>query len=417
MEIYLLFILAIGLGGLTGFYTASYIKKKELSLKDQELAIEKRALEERGKNIEQLESRFKAVSSDVMRLHSKDFLEEFTKARNLHNTDVTTKEKSFEKIATDLNKTMDNVSKKIEEFEKVRVEQTGALGISIKNILDTGTKMQEATLSLKAVLSSASAVRGRWGEAVLKNLLEQSGLTEGIDFTLQETITGDNSTALRPDVIVNLPGGLKLAIDSKAALEEFFKAVAEKDDNKKQEHIEKFSQNLRTHIKDLSSKEYQKHLDTRIPYVVMFIPGEAAVRAVFEQDIELYREAQEKRVMLASPATIMPLILLISHAWKQQKTVENATRLAKEINDLGGRLKTFLGHVAGIGSSLSSATKKFNDASSSWDTRVYPKIEQINTLGGSMQIDDQIPKIETEPREPTKLLNTINEETKQQQHG
>jgi len=414
--IYLIFIIAIGGGGGIGFYIAWFIKNKELSfkekeltIKDQELAIEKRALEERGKDIEQLETRFKSVASDVMRLHSKDFLEEFEKARKVHNADLDVKEKGFERIVEGLNKSMEAVDKKMVDFEKQRIEQAGALGASIKNVLDTGARMQEAALSLKTVLSSASAVRGRWGEAVLKNLLEQSGLTEGIDFQIQETIAGDDA-ALRPDVIINLPGGLQMAIDSKAGLEEFFKAVEEKDTEKKEEHIAKFAQNLRGHIRDLSSKEYQKHLDVRIPYVIMFIPGEAAVRAVFEQDLDLYREAQEKRVMLASPATIMPLILLIAHAWKQQKTVENASKLAKEITDLGGRLKTFLGHVVGIGSSLSSATKKFNDAASSWDTRVFPKIEQINTLGGNMQVEAEIAQIETEPRIPGKLQLPSKEE-------
>jgi len=114
--------------------------------------------------------------------------------------------------------------------------------------------------------------------------------------------------------------------------------------------------------------------------------------------------------MLASPATIMPLVLLIAHAWKQQKTVENASKLAKEITDLGGRLKTFLGHVVGIGSSLSNATKKFNDAASSWDTRVFPKIEQINTLGGNMQVEGEMAQVEIEPRAPGKLLPPSKEE-------
>ena len=142
-----------------------------------------------------------------------------------------------------------------------------------------------------------------------------------------------------------------------------------------------------------------------MPYVIMFIPSEAAVRAVFEYDLELYREAQEKKVMLASPATIMPLVLLISHAWKQHKTSENASKLAKEITDLGARLNTFLGHVAGIGSSLSSATKKFNEAVSSWDSRVHPKIDHINTLGGNMLLDDKLGQVDIEPRGPNKLLN------------
>ncbi|MFZ2303370.1 MAG: DNA recombination protein RmuC [Minisyncoccia bacterium] len=401
--IYLLFILAIGIGGIAGFFTATFIKNKELSIKDQELAIEKRALEERGRDIDHLESRFKAVASDVMREHSKDFLGEFEKTRKTHNSDIEVKEKNFERIAEGINRSMEAVDKNIIQFEKQRIEQSGALGESIKNVLDTGAKMQEAALSLKNVLSSSGTVRGRWGEAVLKNLLEQSGLTEGIDFTVQETIIGDEAS-LRPDVIVSLPGNLKLVIDSKAVLEEFFKAVEEKNTEKKTLNLTKFAQDIKNRIKDLSSKEYQKYLDTRIPYVVMFIPSEAAVRAAFEHDTNLYNEAQEKRVMLASPATIMPLILLIAHAWKQQKTVENASKLASEINELSSRLKAFLGHVVGIGASLSSATKKFNEAANSWDSRVYTKIEQINILGGNMQISNEIQKIETEPRNPAKLI-------------
>jgi DNA recombination protein RmuC len=257
--LYFLFICAIGLGGVSGFCVAWFLRSKELAIKEMELAIEKRALEERSKDVEQLEARFKAVASDVMRLHSKDFLEEFEKARKLQNADIETKEKGFAKIVEGLSKSLEIVDKNLVEFEKQRVQQAGALGESIKNVLDTGAKMQEAALSLKTVLSSASAVRGRWGEAVLKNLLEQSGLTEGIDFQIQETITGEDAS-LRPDVIINLPGSMQLAIDSKAGLEEFFKAVEENDTEKKKAHIARFAQNLRGHIKDLSSRSIKNIL-------------------------------------------------------------------------------------------------------------------------------------------------------------
>jgi len=400
--IYLAFILAICLGGITGFYIAAFLKNKEIGIKNQELALEKRSLEERKKDIDQLESRFKVVANDVLRDQSKDFLGEFEKARKVHSTDLNNNEKNFKEIVGGLNTSMETIDKKMVEFEKTRAAQAGALGESIKNVLEAGAKIQETTLSLKNVLSSASAVRGRWGEMLLKTILEQSDLTEGINFETQETIVGENSN-LRPDVIITLPDGLRLAIDSKAGLEEFFKAVEEKDFEKRKEHIVKLAQNIRGHIKDLSSKEYQKHLDKRIPYVVMFIPSEAAIRAVVEEDMGIYGEAQEKRVMLASPATIMPLLSLIAHAWKQQKTVENASKLADEISDLGGRITTFLGHVAGIGSSLSGATKKFNDAFNSWESRVHPKIEQINTLGGNMQIVTSIEQIDIEPHKPQKL--------------
>ncbi len=417
---YFWFIVALAIGGGAGYFIAAskgkqalvekdaaiQAKDVELRAKDQEIAVEKRALEERSKDVGQLEARFKAIAGDVMREHSKDFLSEFERVQKSHTQAIESKEKGFEKIAEGVNKSIETVEKKITALEKERGEQFGALGESIKNVLDAGVKMQESATSLKTVLSSASAVRGRWGETVLKNLLEESGLTDGIDFHVQETLTNDEAERLRPDVVVNLPGGLQLAIDSKAGLEEFFKAVEEKDEEKKQEHLSKFAQNLRGHIKALSSKEYQKHLDERVPYVVMFVPGEAAIRAVFEHDTNLYREAQAKKVMLASPATIMPLILLIAHAWRQQKSVENASKLAEEVVDLGVRLKAFIGHFVGIGSSLSKATEKFNQAAGSWDTRVMPKIGVIDNLGGRLQIEaETVQPIEVEPRLPSKITS------------
>src|ERR1035437_1096704 len=141
--IYILFIFAIGMGATVGFYAALFIKNKELGIKDQELAIEKRALEERSKNLDQIESRFKAIASDVIREHSKDFLNEFERARKVHNVDIDTKEKSFEKIVEGLSKSMKSVDEKNVEFEKSRAEQAGALGESIKKVLDTGAKIQE----------------------------------------------------------------------------------------------------------------------------------------------------------------------------------------------------------------------------------------------------------------------------------
>jgi DNA anti-recombination protein RmuC len=167
--LYLLFVLTLLGGGAAGFFIAWFVKNKEIDIKDQELAIEKRALEEREKGGEQLEVRFKAVASDVMRVYSKDFLEEFERARKYHNADLKTEKEGIARIVEGLSKSMETVDKKMDEFEKQRAEQAGALGASIKNVLDTGAKMQEAALSLKTVLSSASAVRGRWGEAVLSN--------------------------------------------------------------------------------------------------------------------------------------------------------------------------------------------------------------------------------------------------------
>ncbi len=386
--------LGLIIGTVIGFLVAWFIKNKELEL-------EKKAASDYQEKVDELvEDKFKSVATDILRLNSKDFLQ-------LAQIDFVNKEKGFEKLVEIVNKSVESVEKKVGQIEKERNEQVGALSESVKQVLETGSKIYDVTTTLKTALSSSGTIVGRWGETVLKNLLEESDLTEGIDFFVQEVIRGDESANLKPDIIINLPGGLRLAVDSKANLEEFVMAVEEKQTERKPEHIEKFVRNLRSQIKNLSSKEYQNHLDKKIPYVVMFIPSEAAVRAAFEYDANLYREAQEKKVMLASPATIIPLILLIAHAWKQNKSVVNATKLSEEVIDLGNRLNVLFTHIGGIGINISQAKNKFNAAIGSWENKILPKIEQINTLGGSITIDEgakNLKVIEGEPRESKKLL-------------
>lgn len=386
--------LGLIIGAVAGFLVAWFIKNKELKL-------EREATNNYQKKVDELvENKFKSVATDILRLNSKDFLQ-------LAQVDFVNKEKGFEKLVEIVNKSVESVEKKVSQIEKERNEQVGALSESVKQVLETGSKIYDVTTTLKTALSSSGAIVGRWGEMVLKNLLEESGLTEGVDFFVQEAIYGEESALLKPDIIINLPGSLRLAIDSKANLEEFVRAVEEKQTERKPEHIERFVTKLRSRVKELSSKEYQNHLDKKIPYVVMFIPSEAAVRAAFEYDANLYREAQEKKVMLASPATIMPLILLIAHAWKQYKSVVNATKLSEEVIDLGNRLNVFFAHIGGIGINISQATTKFNAAVGSWESKILPKIEQINTLGGSITIGEgtkNIKTIEEKPRAPKKLL-------------
>jgi len=381
-------VAGVVVGAIFGFAIAYIWRGKEITL-ERKSWEERKSIWEQGQTAQnQLKDTFNAIAEEVLRTHSKDFSEK-----------AATSEKSVEKLVENMDKALKTVQTKIEDYEKNNKEQIGTLSAGIKHVLDVGSKMQDTALSLKSVLSSSSGVRGRWGEAVLKNILEDSGLTEGVDFTLQTTISGDESAKLRPDVVINLPGGLRLAVDSKAGLDAFFRAVEEKDEDKRKEHIAKFAQDLRGHITKLSSKEYQSHLDKKIPYVVMFVPGEAAVRAAFEQDVNLYREAQSKKIMLASPATIIPLVMLIAHAWKQQKSADNASKIITEVVNLGSRMKVFLGHITNIGESLRSATKTFNSAAGSWDSRVRPQIDRINTLAGHAQIENvEIPQIEEEPR-------------------
>lgn len=393
-------IIAAAIGGAIGFAIAWLIKNNQLKLE--------------RKTPEEQESKFKSLALDILRQNSEDFLKsaqkDLGKTKELVDANLANKEKDFEKIVKSVNESVESLKERVNKFEKERSEQFGALGENIGKVLEAGSKISKEAATLKDVLSFGSAVRGRWGERFLKDLLEESGLIEGINFRIQETIPGEESS-LRPDVIINLPGESELIIDSKASLEEFFKAIEAneaKHPEAEEEHMKNFISHLKSRVKNLSSKEYQKYLDQKIPYVVMFIPSEAAVRAALQRDMGLYREAQEMKVMLASPTTIMPLILLIAYAWKQNKSALNAVELGDKILDLGDRLKKFFTHVSGIGSNLSQTTKKFNEAVGSFETKVLPQINRINDLGSNLPAGEEIKKIEEEPRLPKKLTGPKN---------
>jgi len=384
--IYLGIIIGFLVGGAVGFSIAWFIKNKEFA--------------DHQKNSDELENKFKAIAGDVLRQSSDDFL----RLAGIKFSDT-------EKDVTDLVK---SVGTKVDQLEKERSEQVGKLAAGIQQVLQTSKEISDSAKTFKTVLSSSGTALGKWGEATLRNLLEKAGMTKGIDFDVQETVPGEDLTNLRPDFIIHLPGKMTLAIDSKASLaslHEFEKAREEVQPEEETKHIENFIDGLKKKIKDLSSKEYQKYVDPKIPYVVMFIPIESALIEALQYDNDLYSEAQEKNIMLASRSIIIPLILLIRSGWEQYKVTENAMKIKNEVGELKGRLEIFFNHVCGVGLNISQVTKKFNVAVGSFETRVRPKIDRINDLGGNIPVGEEIKRIEEEPRVSKKLLEQNKSKT------
>ncbi|GEM_PF-6537696 len=365
-------------GGTIGFFVAWFIKTKELKYKE--------------KGSGELENKFKVIATDVLRQSSDDFL-------RLAGTKFGDAEKNVKSL-------VESVGTKVDKLEKERSEQVGKLANGIEQVLKTGKEMSDSAKTLKTVLYSSGTALGKWGEATLRNLLEKAGMAKGTDFDVQETISGEGSASLRPDFTIHLPGEMNLAIDSKASLPslyEFEKAREEEQPEERTKHVKSFIDGLRKKIKDLSSREYQKYVDQKIPYVVMFVPIESALMEALQHDKDLYSEAQEKNIMLASRSILIPLILLIRNGWEQYRVTENATKIKNEVGELKGRLETFFAHVCGISLSISQVTKKFNEAVGSFETRVRPEIDRINDLGGNIPIGEEIKRIEEEPRTPKKL--------------
>ena len=217
-------------------------------------------------------------------------------------------------------------------------------------------------------------------------------MVSGIDFEEQESTSGGDGNLLKPDFVIRLPqSGQHLVIDSKASIFDSYleSEATDQEATRKALHID-FAKRLRTRIADLSSKEYQKHVNHSLPYVVLFVPSEAAIRAAFDVDQDLFRWAMDRKVFLASPATILPLIMLIAHGWKQFRLSEKALELSQVVNQLGDRIETFVKRLGKVQSGLDQATRAWNEAiDKSWygNQSVQKSIEKARELGGNLSHD------------------------------
>jgi DNA recombination protein RmuC len=370
------------------------------STHEQTLIQQKQLLEERIRDHElsaqKLKDQFSLVAQEILNQN----LETQKKALQEENHHQLDKKKiefnqSFEEIKTSLKATTDQ----IQNFEKERTHHYASLQKQIETISQQEVKLIQETERLKSALTTSQSVRGRWGELVLKNILSQSDLVSGIDFEEQGTTSGNDGNTLKPDFVIRLPqSGQHLVIDSKASIFDSYleSETVETESSRRALHVD-FAKRLRTRIVDLSSKEYQKHVNDSLPYVVLFVPSEAAIRAAFDVDQELFRWAMDRKVFLASPATILPLIMLIAHGWKQFRLSERALELSQAVSQLGDRIETFVKRLSRVQSGLDQATRAWNEAiDKSWygNQSVQKSIEKARELGGNLSAESSLAPLE-----------------------
>lgn len=274
---------------------------------------------------------------------------------------------------------LDSYQARITAFEKERAGAQAQLHMQLETVVSAGVAMGQEARTLREALSTSGGVRGAWGEATIKNILNACGLNEQIDYDLQVGL----ADRMRPDAVVYLPSGRKLAIDSKASLASFQAGLEASDAAGRERCFAEFAKVLRGRAKELASKEYSRNLQRSLPCVVMFVPSEGAFRAALDADPELflYGQGLQPTVLLASPSTLFPMILVIAHGWQQHKAGEQMQEMLAEVAEYGKRLQTFLGHVQNVGKAVDQAGKAYNAAVASFRTRLVPqesKLQQLN---------------------------------------
>jgi len=385
-------ILFVGIGFVTGAVVASvFHSSKTAQLKAQ--------LNAQRNTSEQIKTEFKAAASDVLQKSADQFLttamKDLRQVKTETDDSVAKQKQEITHSVAEMKTKLDEYHQLARKFEQERAGMYGKLDQSLTQVFNAEQALRMETSSLKKVLTSSTGVRGKWGEKVLLEILEQNNLVRGIHFDTQVVIEGAGD--VRPDFVIKLPGGKRLIVDSKEVAGEYVLAQETEDPVIQQEHYTKLVTNIRNNVQSLSRKEYQDRLDADVPFVVMFIPSEAAIRAAFSTDPSIFQEASSKKVILASPMTIVPLIYLIAHGWQQQKLTENARVLGSAVEELGKRLAAFIGHLQNVGGGIKKASESWDKAVSSWQTRVTPQIERTKQLGGRIKDTEELTAISSAP--------------------
>lgn len=335
-------------------------------------AAEKSALQDAVR--ERMNEEFKALSLAALNENNQRFLD-------LAKGDFEHKREAVDNLVKPMREQLEKFGEAVRGIEKERVDAYASLRQQIGNLGEGQLRLQTETANLVRALH-APATRGRWGEISLRRVVELVGMQEHCDFTQQTSVDTD-AGRLRPDLIVHLPGGKSIVVDSKVALEAYLNAIEATDDAARALHLKNHARQVRNHIEALANKNYWAQFDNSPEIVVMFMPLETAFSTAIEKDPGLLEWAVERRVIPASPMTLIALLQAVHYGWKQERMNENARHISEVGRELHDRIVTYAEHFSKVGRGLGSATDAYNKAVGSLERMVISKARELKKLGAA----------------------------------
>ncbi|MCX7877858.1 MAG: DNA recombination protein RmuC [Ignavibacteria bacterium] len=334
-----------------------------------------RRLEEQKDEIEQIQNRLKTefenLASKILEEKSQKFTEQ-----NKENISY---------ILTPLREKISEFEKKISDVYNEENKERSALREQIRILYELNKQMSEDANNLTRALKGDTKVLGTWGELILERILELSGLEKGREFEVQQSVRDSDGRLLRPDVVVNLPEGKKIIIDSKVSLKAYEAFVNSDDEGHKEEALKQHINSVRSHMKLLSPKSYHSLYGlSNLDFVIMFIPVEPAFSAAISNDPGLWEEAFSRNIVISSPATLLAMLRTVSGLWRQEKRVKYAEEIARKGGELYDYVASFIDQMIKLGERLDSAKKYYTDAMKKFSEgrkSVLSKAEELKQMG------------------------------------
>jgi DNA recombination protein RmuC len=321
-----------------------------------------------------LSDTFKALSSDALGASVERLTElarsQLQTSQVQARSDLDQRRNAVEQLVAPLKEQLGRVDSQLQALDRERRESRGQLNNQLRTLTETSERLRNETGALVTALRKPNA-RGQWGQMQLRKVVELAGMVRHCDFTEQTALPGEDGT-LRPDLIVNLPGGKHVIVDAKAPLQGVLDAYEARDDAERERHLRDHARLLRKHVKLLAAKEYWAGLDSAPDFVVMFLPGEHLFAAALEVDPQLIEDAMAARVYIASPTTLVALMQSVAYGWQQERVAQSARAVAESGRELHSRLVKLSTLLAKLGSRLNGTVQAYNDTIGSYEARVLP---------------------------------------------
>ncbi|CAM4173764.1 MULTISPECIES: DNA recombination protein RmuC [Flavobacterium] len=324
-------------------------------------------LAKKENDFDNLLERNKEQKQEVEQLQEK-FTKEFENLANKILEEKTNKftEQNKENMKIILNPLQEKIQlfeKKVEDTHKESIDYHAALRQQILGLREMNDKMSKETVNLTKALKGDSKMQGNWGELVLERVLEKSGLEKGREYEVQQSFTTEEGNRVMPDVIINLPDGKKMVVDSKVSLTAYERFVNEEDDDLKAGILKEHVTSVKRHVDQLSDKNYQDIYQMESPdFVLLFIPIEPAFALALNEDNTLYNKAFEKNIVIVTPSTLLATLRTIDSMWSNQKQQENAMEIARQAGALYDKFEGFVTDLIKIGKKMDEAKSEYGNA-------------------------------------------------------
>jgi len=332
-------------------------------------SIEKIALLNDAKD--QLSNQFKVLANSIFEEKSRQFNEQ--------------NQSSLDNILNPLKTKLHEFQGKVEEVYVQEGKERSALAQQVKQLMALNQQLSSDAHNLTNALKGQAKTQGNWGEFILERVLENAGLIKGDHYKTQESHTREDGSRAQPDVIVYLPEGKHLVIDSKVSIVAYNDYANSDDEAIKNLALKRHIDSIKTHIAQLSSKNYHDLYQLKsLDFVIMFIPIEPAFMLAVTQDNDIWQQAWTKNVLLVSPSTLLFVVRTISHLWRQEQQTQNAQDIAKRGGQLYDKLVGFVADLEEVGKRLQQAQKSYDDAFGKFTNgqgNVIAQAQKLKSLG------------------------------------